>query len=716
LLLGAIVVAFSILGAWYSTAVPLFEAPDEVWHFSFIRILATEGAIPVQSTATKDVWLRESGQPPFYYLLSALPVAVLDTSDFPGFVRFNSAHPAITPGLVSDVDNMFIHTPHEDFPYRGAVLAIHLVRLLSVLMGAITVVTAYLLGREIAPRFPAIAVASAALTAFNPHFIFISGVVNNDVAAAMMGTAVLWLVLRLRHDRKPVSGRALALGAALGLAILTKLSLLALLPVVAIGLLVGWWRDRDWRTLLMHGLTVFGTAAVIGSWWYIRNWRLYGDPLAWGVWTMDLPPSPIGPLELVFQFGHVATSYWSPYDDLLPPAVFLVLGAIGALAAAGWLVRALVRARSSEFDSEGLALAALWLVLLLISLVKYMATTPSDEGRLLFPGVAVLSLLVVLGLDGLVTRPRSSAVLGGVSLGLLALCVAVPITAIEPRFSPPVIAAGVHPDVDARFTGGAIGPVRLLGVQIEPEIAVSGEVADVTLFWEALSEPPDELRAVVQLWTVGGRLLGQHDTSPAGAVYPPDIWQPGDVVHETHHIAVGDGPAAGYVTVVVMDGDTTLGRTSTPPAFLVSGPRITRDTVEQPLDYELGDCIELLGSRWDSGSSLPDDAEIMLYWRARCDVDEDYMVFVHALDRDGNLLGQGDGPPLAGDLPTSLWPLGEIVADAHELPGLMAAGSPDRLVVGLYRPDDESRLPAFDASGSRVADDAIQIVIGGSGP
>ena len=67
----AIVGFFCILGVTHSVVVPLFEAPDEIWHFSFTQVLATQRALPVQPTEGKNVWLREAGQPPLYYLVAA---------------------------------------------------------------------------------------------------------------------------------------------------------------------------------------------------------------------------------------------------------------------------------------------------------------------------------------------------------------------------------------------------------------------------------------------------------------------------------------------------------------------------------------------------------------------------------------------------------------------------------------------------------------------
>ena len=58
-----VVTIFFILGLIYSAVVPLFEPPDELWHFAFADHLAKGNGLPVFST-TKSAFLREGGQPP----------------------------------------------------------------------------------------------------------------------------------------------------------------------------------------------------------------------------------------------------------------------------------------------------------------------------------------------------------------------------------------------------------------------------------------------------------------------------------------------------------------------------------------------------------------------------------------------------------------------------------------------------------------------------
>ncbi|MBL7199285.1 MAG: glycosyltransferase family 39 protein [Anaerolineae bacterium] len=717
-----ILAAFCTLGAIHSVVIPLFEAPDEIWHFSFVHVLATQRALPVQSSEVKDVWLREAGQPPLYHLTAALLVAPLDMSDFPGFVRFNIAHPAIDARSESESPNVFIHTPHEAFPYRGAVLAVHLVRLCSVLWGAGAIVGAYLVARELAPDRTGLAPVSAAVAALNPHFVFISSVVNNDAAFACLCTLVLWLSIRLaRGTGRPEAegvrqrpGSVLALGVLLGLALLSKLSALALVPLVALALALTWWRERDTRSLLARGCAVYGLAALVAGWWYVRNWALYGDPLGWSVWILDLPEHRVGLVELARQLGHVGMTFWSPVDDLFPPPVFWGFGLLLAMAVAGWC-RWIVRIGRGEYEcADGLLLAGTWFVLLLASLVRYMTITPSAEGRFLLPAIASTSLLLVLGWEAVVPERWAKGAASALGVGLLALCAASPFFAIAPRYPLPLIDSIQDIQAMVPFEGGPLGDVRLLGVGVEPRDAQAGERVHVTLYWEAVGAPPADLRSVVRLWTAGGRLIGQRDSVLAGEVYPPDLWRAGDIVRDVYRFEMpGSGPALYRVSVSVSSGDESLGSRSSANAFKLVPPPLSGE-ITRPLAYNLDDKVALIGVHVADDPGSPGGALVAtFYWRALGEMSEAYTVFVHLVDAHGVLLGQGDGPPLGGDYPTPGWSPGEELADTHVVPAGAGLPAGARLSVGLYRVEDGTRLPVYASTGARIPGDAISLDLEG---
>jgi hypothetical protein len=101
-----------------------------------------------------------------------------------------------------------------------------------------------------------------------------------------------------------------------------------------------------------------------------------------------------------------------------------------------------------------------------------------------------------------------------------------------------------------------------------------------------------------------------------------------------------------------------------------------------------------------------DEARLTLYWQAAATLDSDYTVFVHSLDDQGALIGQADGPPVANHYSTTAWRPEEIVQDSRQVtPG-------ERYLVGLYDPVTGERLPAYAADGTRLADDAVVLVVG----
>jgi hypothetical protein len=110
---------------------------------------------------------------------------------------------------------------------------------------------------------------------------------------------------------------------------------------------------------------------------------------------------------------------------------------------------------------------------------------------------------------------------------------------------------------------------------------------------------------------------------------------------------------------------------------------------------------------------LPSPPRLALYWRSTTPLPTDYTVFIHFRAADGFVRSQADGPPVSGHYPTTAWQPGEIIQDIHSFPESNLSQT-DHLVIGLYDPTTGQRLPAFDAHGNRLADDALIIPLPGS--
>ncbi|MCB9008424.1 MAG: glycosyltransferase family 39 protein [Ardenticatenaceae bacterium] len=197
---------FIILGGMYALVTPVFEASDELWHYPMIRHLADGNPLPVQvfDPAQAGPWKQEASQPPLYYYLGAALTFWIDASDMET-IRWENPH--VDNGILTADGNinLTIHNPDWN-PWQGTLLAVRLVRLFSVLLGAATVYLTYLISKELVPNRPEIALGAAALNAFTPMFLFISGAVNNDNLAIPLASLAILLMIRAVGKRYSVNG------------------------------------------------------------------------------------------------------------------------------------------------------------------------------------------------------------------------------------------------------------------------------------------------------------------------------------------------------------------------------------------------------------------------------------------------------------------------------------------------------------------------------
>ncbi|MDO9066710.1 MAG: glycosyltransferase family 39 protein, partial [Chloroflexota bacterium] len=329
------------VGTVYNVTTPLFEAPDEQWHFAFVQHLSTGGGLPVYGEDPQAAYRAEGFQPPLYYLTAAPFISRIDTSGWTGFAVLNPQAAIGLPHLDRN-KNAVVHTDGEAFPYAGTALAVHLLRAVSLLWGLITVLATFLLASEILPGSPVLAYAAAALVAFNPQFLFIKSAVSNDPAVSALCTVALLLTVRLLVHGSSLA-RLGALGVVLGLAAISKLNALPMFGLVALALLVLGWRERSWRGLIGKAALVFGLAALVGGWWFARNLALYGDPLAQGVWYSALGRAPTETplLDLLPEMEGLELSFWAVFgwmNVLADQPVYDALRLVTRVAVAGLAV------------------------------------------------------------------------------------------------------------------------------------------------------------------------------------------------------------------------------------------------------------------------------------------------------------------------------------------------------------------------------------------
>ncbi len=432
-----------VLASAYSAANPLGEAPDEVDHWAYVVYLAREQRLPEGPRVT------QSKHPPLYHA-GAAAVASLAEPRF-DFLRANP-DAAIRPGPTQSL-NFFIHTALEAWPWQDGPLAFHLARLWSVLLSTATVAAVYALARHALPDQPGVALLAMGLAATLPEFAFIGGAINNDNAAALLGTLALWggfAIYRAGGDWRAGWWTPCALG----LGLLAKASTTSLWPVLGLLIVAGtvqagaptaspssWLRRvlQTWQRWVSTGLIVFLPALLIAAPWLLRNWRLYGDPtgMALVVQTIDLRTTPWTWADTTWLLRGWFVSFWGKFGGAghipFPAGVYWMLALLSALGAIG-LVRHLLHGR----DTMAITLLGLALLAVAGGMARYsLLALGTDQGRLLFPALGPICILLALGLAawpwGKVGQWAGSALV--VALGALALYGLLGV--IRPAFAPP---------------------------------------------------------------------------------------------------------------------------------------------------------------------------------------------------------------------------------------------------------------------------------------
>lgn len=414
----------------FAARVPAWQAPDEPAHYNYIHELVITGQFPVMRMGDYDeAYLErltterfpaelsiasvryEGHQPPLYYLLGTLPFSLT----------------------------------------RGSLFA---VRLLSVGLGALFVLLIYAIIRLIFPDRAAWALGAAAFAAFLPMHVAMAAAVNNDALAEVLLAAVLWLSIRyvkfgLLGPRAPTRVDALALGAMVGLALVTKVSAYIGVAVALAAPLIAWFENRragGIKRLPLAALVLIGLPALLMALpWYVRNAQVYGNLDILGRhWHDAVVVGQLRTSELIAQAGLPAAaerfllwshdSFWGVFGWMgawMDSRVYTVLLAFSVTTLAGSLVaaqgaRPLISAAHPVVRFQRWALALLGLAALgtLGIYLTYNLIFVQPQGRYLFPALPAIGLLVAVGWWQVTHRATAARWAAALLAGALAVAIA----------------------------------------------------------------------------------------------------------------------------------------------------------------------------------------------------------------------------------------------------------------------------------------------------
>jgi hypothetical protein len=704
---------FILLGFIYAVTTPVFEASDELWHYPMIRHLADGNSLPVQvfDPELAGPWKQEASQPPLYYYLGAALTFWIDTTDMETIRWLN---PHVDNGIITEDGNtnLAIHNPGQN-PWRGTLLAVRIVRLASVLMGAGTVLLTYLIGKEVVPDRPEIALGAAAVNAFLPMFLFISGAVNNDNLAILLASLAVWLMIRAvslqLKNRDLRLWYWLLLGVVIGLGVMTKQGTLALLPLAWGTIFIVRWQvnvvrnngrfhaySQLFKTILQSFLYfafLLIPVILIAGWWYWRNIQLYGDLLGWNAFIAVLGEraSPASLAQLWDERQGFMMSYWGLFGGVnisMPMWIYRLLNAVLVISVVGFVVYLIKEIGDWRLEIKewkwnlkslisnliyfvvsrfGLVICLLFAGAVVFGLIQWATTTWSSQGRLVFTAISALSMLMIVGFVGWMPQKFARWSAGALSTFMFVVAALAPWLWIQPAYEPPVYASPMD-RVGAEFGD----QLQLVGYELEKTAVSPGDSFWLTLEWEVLQEMDRDWSVFVHLNDpVLGYPIAQRDMFPGQGLLATRLLKPGQRIVNRYkldipsaaiapaelalHVGLYDYktcPACERMPVTnpgLLSATTDSVQLATIPLTAVPGP------YPNPLSVNFGDELELVGYEIDPRRAQPGDTiELKTYWQAKRPLTNDYTFFAQIVNlEDTTRYGSQDIQPPNG--PTSSW-------------------------------------------------------------
>ena len=529
-----IYIAFAI---FYSINTPTWEAPDETAHFAFIRDLRQTRQLPV----LQDGVLDEAHQPPLYYLLATLATLPVNIWGDQGTFRSNPNF--IWAGRGGSDVNINVLGTAQTFPFQEKAAVLHLARLASVFMGAITVLLTIQIGWLIFPTQRLTGLLAASLVAFNPQFLFISGAINNDNLLITAVTGTIWQTLRIAQ--KPRQWRQwIYLSLWLSTVMLTKLTGAGIVIAVAMAILVIAYHQRSWRIVFIGGGIITTIMLLFTGWWFVRNQMIYGDLLGITkyeqIYAANIRSQPIMWSQLQEWFRVQFRSFWGIFGWMTlsaPNWYFTLIRVLLATVVIGWiaLIAKKIWRKWSRFQKAAIGFLVLSIILQQLTILNVLTRCNAScyQGRYLFPVISAIAILSAIGLINLAPERLKTGAALSIATIMAGLALFMALFIIKPAYTITPLPGSqlwfIQNKLDTHFGN----QLRLRGHDIEAK----DDALNIKLYWQS-SQPIDfDYSAFVHLKNEDGLVVAQKDVGIGQTqTYLPTTWAVGDLVADEHPI------------------------------------------------------------------------------------------------------------------------------------------------------------------------------------
>lgn len=374
---------YFLMAAGYSLLMPIWEAPDEPAHYHLAWHWATYEEFPSAEIN------YEAHQPRPYYYLTSLIIRVLDTVD-PELTRFR--RPKEYVYNIRKPERRFEWTDENYHFFWG----VYLLRWLNMILGGIALWLNWRTFKLIAPIQPTLCLAALAFAGLTPQYLHITASVNNDTLGTLAGALLFYAAIRFLHEPSNALGLSLIVAAML-LPLLTKLTVL---PVSAAVLLTivskSFFGFTQKRWLVYSALLVLLGAGTFYLLFPEAVQSVYSE-IQWRLFS--LRKNALTEKYIKAISSQILWTYWGKVGWLAVGLPLWIIQLLTGLGVTGTILHiyALIKTRTRGLQLE------LWLSVWLVAVFTLLAvfrnglTTFATQGRLLFPAIGALSLLMVAG-------------------------------------------------------------------------------------------------------------------------------------------------------------------------------------------------------------------------------------------------------------------------------------------------------------------------------
>ena len=309
LLVAAQLAAIIAFGTIAAVKAPIFSPIDETGHFDYVRVVAEQHRPPVLGE-------DEMGHAPLALFRGLDPDSEPPPRVEPARGLLKESYQAFEPPLYYfAVAPLFAIT--DDWSQR-----VKLVRLagLGILLGAAFVL--YLLAGRVAPRAQ-LPIFSLSLTVLMWPGVLLRAVTVSNVGLELLMTCVFVYVAWIADERRSERWLLLA-GVALGLAVLSKFTLVALAPLLLVVAVRHVLASRGRRSLLVAAAAVALPVLVLSP-WLVFNLVHY-DTLTANSLGKHLQEHLINPHNVTYTVGRFADQVPQLFEGTLPQEWALVRG------------------------------------------------------------------------------------------------------------------------------------------------------------------------------------------------------------------------------------------------------------------------------------------------------------------------------------------------------------------------------------------------------